>query len=183
MIFDIVFLVFIGVAFWWGYTKGIIYSLFSLAGYFAGIFAALKFSYIIVKYLKQFMDLSPKILSIIAFSLVFMFIILLVRLLAWVLEQVLKSFSLNITNQLIGGGIHAMIGLYILCVLVWFGNKWNMLPLSEKNTSHVYGYIENLAPDVMNTTGSVIPVMKTTFSEYQSLLTEEGKAEDENTAD
>ena len=40
MIFDIVFLIFIAVAFWWGYTKGIIYSVFSFIGYFIAIAAA-----------------------------------------------------------------------------------------------------------------------------------------------
>jgi membrane protein required for colicin V production len=183
VIFDIIFLVFIGVAFWWGYTKGVIYSLFSLGGYFLGIFVALKFSYIAVKYLHQILDLSPKILAIVAFSLVFILIMLLVRLLAWILEQILKSFSLNITNQIVGGVIHALIGLYILCVLVWFGNKWEMLSEMEKKQSHVYPYIENLGPDVMEITGKAIPVMKTTFSEFESLLTEEDKSVDENTAD
>ena len=183
MIFDIIFLVFIGVAFWWGYTKGVIYSLFSLGGYFLGIFTALKFSYVAVKYLNQILDLSPKILSIIAFSIVFILIILLVKLLAWILEQILKSFSLNITNQVFGGTIHALIGLYILCVLVWFGNKWGMLSEMEKKQSHVYPYIENIGPDVMEVTGKAIPAMRTTFSEFELLLNGEDKAADENTAD
>jgi hypothetical protein len=58
-----------------------------------------------------------------------------------------------------------------------------MLSEMEKKQSHVYPYIENLGPDVMEITGKAIPVMKTTFSEFESLLTEEDKSVDENTAD
>ncbi len=99
MIFDIVFLLFIAVAFWWGYTKGIIYSVFSFIGYFIAIAAAVKFSYIAMSYLKELTNLSGKSLSILAFVTVFVLIVIIVRLLAWILEQILKSFSLNFINQ------------------------------------------------------------------------------------
>ena len=76
MIFDIVFLIFIAVAFWWGYTKGIIYSVFSFIGYFIAIAAAVKFSYIAMSYLKELPSLSGKSLSILAFITVFVLIVI-----------------------------------------------------------------------------------------------------------
>ena len=67
MIFDILFLIFIGIGFYQGYKNGIIYSIFSILGWFLGIVAALKFSYMMVNVLHGFAHLEPKTLAIIAF--------------------------------------------------------------------------------------------------------------------
>jgi uncharacterized membrane protein required for colicin V production len=101
MIFDILFVIFIGVGFYWGYQKGMqSYSIFSLLAFFVGIIGALKFSYVAVKFLNGMLHLGPKGMAIVSFILVFLLIVVLVRLIsAWALEQILKSFSLNITNQ------------------------------------------------------------------------------------
>ncbi|MBP6515759.1 MAG: CvpA family protein [Chitinophagales bacterium] len=173
MIFDIVFLIFIAVAFWWGYTKGIIYSVFSFIGYFIAIAAAVKFSYIAMSYLKELTNLSGKSLSILAFVTVFVLIVIIVRLLAWILEQILKSFSLNFINQFAGGVVHSIVGIYVLCVLVWFGNKWDLISVAQRSTSHVYSYIANFAPSVMEYSGKVVPALKDTFSKYEALLKED----------
>jgi membrane protein required for colicin V production len=146
MIFDIVFLIFIAVAFWWGYTKGIIYSVFSFIGYFIAIAAAVKFSYIAMSYLKELTNLSGKSLSILAFVTVFVLIVIIVRLLAWILEQILKSFSLNFINQFAGGVVHSIVGVYVLCVLVWFGNKWDLISVAQRSTSHVYSLYRQFCP-------------------------------------
>ena len=103
MVFDILFLIFIGAGFYWGYQKGIIYAVFSLLAYFIGVIAALKFSYMAVKYLNGAVHMGPKAISILAFILVFILVVLLVRFIAWGLEKILQSFSLNFTNQLVGG--------------------------------------------------------------------------------
>src|SRR5580698_7571754 len=112
MIFDILFLIFIGLGFYQGFKHGIIYSVFSILGWFLGLIAALKFSYLVLNLLHGFVHLSPKTLAIIAFILVFLFVLALMRLVAWALEKLLKSFSLNLPNQVAGGIIHSLIGLY-----------------------------------------------------------------------
>lgn len=170
MIFDILFIIFIGGGFYWGYQKGIIYSVFSLLAFFIGIVAALKFSYVAVKFLNGMIHLGPKAMSIVAFIVVFILIVLLVRLIAWALEQILKSFSLNITNQLIGGVIYSLIGLYALCVMVWFLNKWDVFPDTQKVSSHVYPYIADTGPKVMEYSGRIVPIFKTAFHDLDELI-------------
>ena len=86
------------------------------------------------------------------------------------LENLLKSFSLNITNQIIGGIIHSLIGLYVLCVLIWFLNRLDVFPIHQKETSHIYPYIANLAPKVVDVTGKVIPVIRDTFERFDELF-------------
>ncbi len=170
MIFDIIFLVFIAIGFYQGYKNGIIYSLFSILGWFLGIFAALKFSFLIVALIHDLVHISPKTLAIIAFILLLALVVGLMKLLAWGLEQILKSFSMNLFNQIIGGVIHSLVGLYVLCVLIWFLNRLEVLPEKQKAASHVYPHIATLAPKVMEVTGKVIPMFKNTFEKFEKLF-------------
>lgn len=170
MIFDILFLIFLGLGFWQGYKNGVIYSLFSMAGWFLGIIAALKFSYLVVNLLHGVVSWGPKTLAIISFGLVFLFVLILMRAIAWSLEQVLKAASMNLPNQIIGGFLHSLIGLYVLCVFIWFMNRLDVFPASQKEHSHVYPYISNLAPKVVSVTGKVVPVFRDSFTKLDQLF-------------
>lgn len=170
MVFDILFLLFIGVGFYQGYKNGIIYSIFSILGWFLGIVAALKFSYMMVNLLHGFAHLEPKTLAIISFILVLALVVGLMKLIAWGLEQILKSFAMNLFNQVFGGLLHSLVGLYVLCVFIWFLNRLDVFPKSQKDTSHVYPYIANLAPRVMETSGKVVPMFRDTFAKFDALF-------------
>lgn len=170
MIFDILFVATIALGFWWGYKKGIIYSIFSMLGYFLGVIVAMKFSYLLVNFLKGSLNASPKVLAVIAFILVFVGIVLMARLIAWVLEEILKSFSLNVINQVIGGVLHSLIALFVLCVLIWFADKMNVFPQKQKDTSHVYRYIGNLGPQVVEVAGKALPFVKDSFDKFEKLI-------------
>lgn len=170
MIFDILFLIFIALGFYQGFKHGVIYSVFSILGWFLGLIAALKFSFLVVNMLHGFLHSSPKTLAIIAFIMVFLLVLLLVRLIAWGLENILKSFSLELPNKVIGGLLHALIGLYVLCVFIWFLNRLDVFPEHQKETSHIYPYIANLAPKVVDVTGKAIPALRNTFSNFDELF-------------
>jgi len=170
MVFDILFLVFIGIGFYQGYKNGIIYSIFSILGWFLGLVAALKFSYMMVNLLHGFAHLEPKTLAIVAFILVLALVVGLMKLIAWGLEQILKSFSMNLFNQIFGGILHSLVGLYVLCVFIWFANRLDVVPANQKDTSHVYPYISNLAPHVMEITGKVVPMFRDTFVRFDELF-------------
>ncbi len=170
MVFDILFLIFIGLGFYQGYKNGIIYSIFSILGWFLGIVAALKFSYFAADLLRNYAHLGIKTLAIISFILVLACVVGLMKLIGWGLEQILKSANMNLFNQIFGGIIHSLVGLYVLCVFIWFLNKMDVFPRDQKNTSHVYPYIANLAPKVMEVSGNVVPMFRDTFEKFDDLF-------------
>ncbi|MDB5282998.1 MAG: Colicin production protein [Bacteroidota bacterium] len=174
MIFDLLFLVFIGFGFYQGFKNGVIYSVFSLLGWFLGIIAALRFSYMVINLLHGYLHLSPKELAIIAFVVIVLLVVVLMKLLAWALENILKSFALNLPNKIAGGLIHALVGLYLLCVFTWFLNRLDVIPVKQKETSHVYPYIGNLAPKVVEVSGKVIPYFRDTFERFDDLFGKSG---------
>jgi len=149
----------------------------------AGAIAALRFSYIAVFYLKQWTGLGPKALSIVAFFIILILVIGLIRMVAWALEHELKSFSLNFVNQLIGGAIHAAIGLYFACMMMWFADKWTLLSPNQKTNSHVYVYVADFAPAMIATTGKLIPAVKDSYSHYEKILKAEYQKANEDTTD
>jgi len=170
MIFDILFLIFIGLGFWQGWKNGIIYSVFSILGWFLGIIAALKFSYMMVNLLQGYAHLSPKALAVISFILVLVLVLILMKLIGWGLEQILKAASMNLPNQVIGGVLHSLIGLYVLCVFIWFLNRLDVFPPSQKQDSHVYAHISNLAPKVVEVSGKIVPMFKDSFEKFDELF-------------
>lgn len=170
MIFDILFLAFVGLGFYQGWKHGVIYSVFSIVGWFLGIIAALKFSYVAVNFLNGYFHLSPKVMVTISFILILVLVLTLMRLIGWSLEQILKSADMNLPNQVFGGILHSLIGLYVLCVLIWFLNKLDVFPLHQKESSHIYPYIHNLGPWLVEQTGKIIPVFRDTFAKYDDLF-------------
>jgi membrane protein required for colicin V production len=169
MIFDILFLAFVGLGFWWGYKKGIVYSLFSLAGWFLGIVMALKFSYFATKFLKNLFDLGPQAMAIASFICVFVIVLGFMRLLAYILEEILKSFSLNLVNQLIGGAIYMFISVYVFAVLIWFTGKMDIISASQKKSSHTYAFVESLGPQVIYYTSGIVPAFRNAFNQFEEL--------------
>lgn len=170
MIFDILFLIFVALGFWQGYKNGIIYSVFSILGWFLGLVAALKFSYKAVLLLQGFAHLSPKSLAVLSFVLILLFVLLLMKLIGWGLEQILKAASANLPNQVIGGVLHSLIGLYVLCVFIWFLDRLDIFPAAQKTHSHVYPYISNLAPAVVEWSGKIVPMFRDSFTGFDKLF-------------
>ncbi len=170
MFLDIIFLIFLGVSFYWGYQKGIIYAVFSLLAYLIGIVVALKCSAFAVRLIQGALKTDQRITTIIAFILVFILVVLLVRLIAWGLEHILKSFSLNTPNRLIGGSIYGVIGIYAFSLMFWFIYQWGAMPLQTRKESHVWKHVETLAPDAMRGMGKVVPAVQHAFEEMEELV-------------
>lgn len=170
MIFDIALLIFLGIGFYQGYKNGIIYSVFSLLGWFLGIVAALKFSSLMANFLKGVISAEPRTVAILSFVLMFILVLLLMKLIAWGLEQILKTFSLNLPNQIAGGLLHGCIGLFVFCIFIWFLNRLDALPENWKKDSKTYTYVEDLAPRLIKGAGAVLPVAKETFDQFDELF-------------
>jgi hypothetical protein len=49
-------------------------------------------------------------------------------------------------------------------------NKLDVIPDNQKTHSHVYPYIANLAPKVMQVSGRVVPLFQDTFTKFDDLL-------------
>lgn len=170
MLIDVIFIVLLIAAIVKGYSNGLIIAVFSLLALFIGIAAALKLSVVTAHWLKDGIHVSAKWLPVIAFAVVFIVVVLLVRLGAKALEKTAEMVMLGWVNKL--GGIILYIVLYTLIysVLLFYATKLDVLSRENIASSKTYDYIMPLAPKAMNAAGALVPVFKDMFQQLEDFF-------------
>jgi membrane protein required for colicin V production len=145
MLIDILFLAMMIMAVYNGFRNGLIIAIFSIIGWILGLIAAFKFSSFAATYLRDNVNLSPRVLSIIAFILVFMIVVLIVNLGARLLQKTVELVMLGWLNRL--GGIFFYVLLYtlIFSVLILFAEKVKLFNEETISSSKVYEWVKPLA--------------------------------------
>ena len=95
MVIDIIVLLLLVLAIFKGYTKGLVVAVFSFLAFIIGLAAALKLSTLVADYLGTATSISSRWLPFLAFTLVFIAVILLVRLGAKLIEGSLRLAMLD----------------------------------------------------------------------------------------
>lgn len=124
-ILDIIFLVPLLFALYRGFNKGLIHMMASLAALVLGIFMAIKLRPLFASLLNSFFDISPDNMNVIAFSVAFVFIVLVVHLAAFVVEKLIKAVALNFVNRLLGMGFGLLVTAFVISMILWPVNKVN----------------------------------------------------------
>ena len=122
---DIIFLVPLLFALYRGFKKGMIHMVASLAALVLGIFGAIKLRPMFASLLDSIFDISPDYMNVIAFSVAFVSIVLVVHLVAYVVEKLIKAVALNLVNRLLGMGIGLLVTAFVLSMILWPVNQVN----------------------------------------------------------
>ena len=138
MLIDIFFLGAMLAAVFKGVRNGLVVGVFSMVGWIIGLIAAVRFSDSAAKYLEGVIDVSPRWLSIIAFTAVFIAVMLLVRIGAGIIVKTMEITMMGWINQL--GGIFFYVVLYalIFSVIIYFAEKVKLLNEETISSSRVY---------------------------------------------
>ncbi len=142
MVLDIMFLIFAGLGFYTGFSRGIIKTVFAVLSYTLGLVAAFKFAPPMTHFLESVFNSNNALWFIAGFILSFIVTMLLLRMIARGLEGILQTAQINIVNKLIGGSVLAAIMILVFSVLVQFGEKTNTVDDQLKNESMTYQYLE-----------------------------------------
>ncbi len=122
---DIIFLVPLLFALYRGFKKGMIHMVASLAALVLGIFGAIKLRPMFASLLDSIFDISPDYMNVIAFSVAFVSIVLVVHLVAYVVEKLIKAVALNLVNRLLGMGIGLLVTAFVISMILWPVNQVN----------------------------------------------------------
>lgn len=122
---DILFLIPLLFALYRGFKKGIIHMVASLAALLLGIFGAIKFRPVFASMLDGLFDISPEYMNVIAFSVAFVTIVILVHLVAYLVERVIKAVALNLVNRVLGMGFGVLVTAFVLSMILWPVNQIN----------------------------------------------------------
>lgn len=122
---DIIFLVPLLFALYRGFKKGIIHMVASLAALVLGILGAIRLRPVFASILDSLFDISPDYMNIIAFSAAFVVIVILVHLVAYVVERLIKAVALNLVNRLLGMAFGLLVTAFVLSMILWPINQVN----------------------------------------------------------
>jgi len=170
MILDIIVVIILLLAIFKGYQRGLIVGIFSFVALFIGLAAAIKLSAVVAGYIGKSVKVSAQWLPLIAFAVVFIIVVLLVRLVAKIIERSVRFVMLGWINRL--GGVILYVALYItvLSVLLFYAEQIKLLQPATIDKSVTYHYIQPLGPKAIDALGTILPFFKNMFQELQDFF-------------
>lgn len=172
---DILFCIILLMAIIKGWRRGLILALFSVICCLLGLAAAVKLSALVAAYLGSDLHLSSRWLPVIAFIIVFVTVVILVRWAANLLEKVIKMVFLEWLNKL--GGIILFILLYIsiYSVILFYGTHIQIISKEAIASSHVYPLIAPWGPAVIHFIEKFIPFGQDMFAVLETFFDKIGR--------
>ncbi|MDG1040185.1 MAG: CvpA family protein [Polaribacter sp.] len=151
-VFDIVISVFLLFGFVRGIMKGLFIEIASLVALIGGVWGAIHFSYFIGDFLKESVTWSEKKVSLAAFAITFILIIIVVGLLGKFLTKLADLAALGLVNKLLGGVFGLVkIGLVLSVVFIFFDRMNTSISFVDKETlsaSILYEPVKSIAPTI-----------------------------------
>lgn len=151
-ILDIIFLVPLLFALYRGFKNGIIHMAASLAALVLGVFLAIKLRPLFAALLDSVFDIAPDNMNVIAFSVAFVSVVLVVHLIAIVVEKLIKAVALNFVNRLLGMGFGLLVTAFVISMILWPLNKVNaekqLIKPERIEGSFLYKPLSRFAPAV-----------------------------------
>ncbi len=124
-ILDIIFLVPLLFALYRGFKKGVIHMIASLAALLLGIFGAIKLRPVFASFLDSVFNISPEHMNVIAFAVAFVTIVLVIHLVAFLVDKLVKAVALNFVNRLLGMTFGLLVTAFVISMILWPINQVN----------------------------------------------------------
>lgn len=179
MIIDIVFCIFLIILVIRGFSRGILYSVFSLLGLLIAIMVSVNFSRMISVVISHWFGFNSKYLPLLSFIVVFIAVYFVFRLLEKSLEHVFRALRINFINKLAGALVWALIWTLLFSTLLFYANNMDLLPDAQKRDSIVYRETADLAPQVVEGIGRIIPPVRNIFDNLEEWFHKINYASDE----
>lgn len=170
MLIDLVYAVLIVLAVIKGYQKGFVIAVFSVLAFIIGLAAALKLSTAVAAYLHDSINVSARWLPFIAFVLVFLIVVILVRLGGKLIEKTLELALLGWANRLAGIVLYLALYTIIFSIALFYAEKLKLVQPAVITSSMSYSFVKPWGPAVMDNIGKVIPWFKGMFNELENFF-------------
>lgn len=134
-VFDIIIAVLLVYGFVKGLMKGFFIEVASLIALIGGVYGAIHFSYFASDLLVEYVSWSENYISLAAFAITFVAIVIAVSLLGKFLTKMADLAALGLVNKIMGGVFGLLKSVLILSVVfVFFSRINNTIPFVEKET-------------------------------------------------
>jgi membrane protein required for colicin V production len=148
-----------------GWRKGFIVGVFSFLAFIIGLAAAIKLSTVAATYIGEAVTVSQRWLPVVAFAVVFLVVVLLIRLGAKALEGVVNIAMLGWANKLGGIVLFSLLYLFVFSILLFYATQVNLINTESAQASVTYPYLQPLGPKLINALSVILPFFKNMFGE------------------
>lgn len=150
---DIVLSIFLIIAAVQGFRKGFIIEFASLAALILGIWGGIKFSNIVARFITDYTGYHSEYLSIIAFFITFILIVILIHMMGKMLDTIVKAALLGFLNRLAGVVFGVLKTALILSILLLLFDEVDenvhILPTQQKQESKIYAPMKQVVPTLL----------------------------------
>ena len=167
-VFDVVILVILSYGFIKGIMKGLFVEIASLVALIGGIWGAIHFSYFVGDFLKESVAWGEKKISLVAFAVTFVAIVIAVSLLGKFLTKLADLAALGLVNKILGGVFGLLkVGLILSMLFVFFHELNAAVSFVDDETleeSSLYETVKSIAPTLFPS------IIKTGGNQYKEVI-------------
>ena len=149
---------------YFGIKSGLVRQIVSLCVIILGISLSMKFTNIAAEWLLQFIDINPKWMTIISFTLIFITVALLLNLIGKIIEKVIQISMLGWLNRLLGLilSLFKVSLIVALCVVLLdnVNSMMSIIPNNEIDNSVLYEPMVKYA-------NTIFPYLKSLFYNFK----------------
>lgn len=151
-----------------------IHMIASLAALVLGIVGAIKLRPVFASSLDSVFTISPEYVNVIAFAVAFVSIVIVVNLVAFLVEKLVKAVALSFVNRVLGMAFGLLVTAFVLSMILWPINEVNaqkqMIKPERIEGSLLYKPLSGFAP-------AIFPYLKNDdWKEYAPKKKEKGLA-------
>jgi membrane protein required for colicin V production len=166
MILDLISALIITYGFYVGYSRGLIKTVVDTLSIFVALIVAMKFSPIVIEYLKQILSFNEGVEFIIGLLFTFFFTLLVLKFIGDKIEDVFKAVGINFINQLAGGILLGLVFTMILGGLLALATNLKILSDTALAESRLYGHLM----DVNEQSSGILQAFKSMFTDFWNVF-------------
>jgi membrane protein required for colicin V production len=167
---DVLFLLALAMAVFKGLRQGLIIAVFSAVAFVVGLAAAIKLSATVAVRLREGLQLTTRWWPVLAFVLVFLAVVLVVRWGAKLAEAALDLAMMGWLNKLGGILLYAALYTLLLSVLLFYALQIHMVSEATVRSSVTYRFIGPWGPAVIDEFGKFVPFFKGMFAQLDNFF-------------
>jgi len=167
---DFFCLIVVGLFFFRGYRKGLVYSVFSCLALIVSMLACLFLSKTVAQWIVEQGFATAGWAMFISYILLFSVSGFVVHYLGRMIEGFLKNIHLGGANRLFGGLLHGVLGLLFVSSIFWVGHWLQVITVEQIQSSKSYALVAPIAPNVFAWISENFPLLKNSWQDLLDFL-------------
>ncbi len=167
MFLDIVVVCLLIMAFFKGYNKGLVSTLFSFLAIVIGLVIAFKFSALVANWLQTSTNIPTYWLPFLSFIIIVVAIIFIAKISTAIVENIFQVVLLGWFNKLCGIIVYVALYAIVISCFLFFFEKMSLLKLETLNNSVTFNFIQPIAPKVISMVGYILPLINESIHQLE----------------